>query len=1322
MNTTAPVRKGGQSNVAALQDVTAKKPHRTDKPQNSNKFEGYKGGRRDESREVQISKACSYILRHGAAKESLVMRSDGYVRVDDLLARPKLRNLQCDFKDLQEIVANNAKQRFSLLLEPTSSESLGPAITENPGGSSSPSGVWWIRANQGHTLEVEDLAMVEITQVSDIPMAVHGTTMKAWALIKDTGLSRMQRNHIHLAKGLSGDGSVISGMRASSTVLIYIDVARALASGIKFYVSANGVVLSPGDSRGFIPHTLFEKVLGKFGNSLKRWNGTAWVADSGESSGGHDLGQVTMLLKVGADGGIRMTGQHVERPTAFAAVCEVSDAERGVRDTAFGSPPRAALPPSPEDWAYKAEIPMLPVKYRNSFWAPALAKHRKEYLRIMAPITLLIIVLMWIVFPVYWGSLGEPLSHVPNLTGYLVNYDGDGALGQTMTQAFENNTAGIGVAKNAHLTWYIVDPSTMPTENDVIQHVLEENVWTAVVIHPAATQTLINARINGDNTYNGSLAITHYYSQGRNENAANTYIVPYTAALLQKSLAIFNARFTGEYLSSIGTDVTAIAAIARAPVTVSQPFSFIAYNLRPFTKPVSTALLLVGNIYITIFAFIVTMAHDGARRVIHPYLRYRSYIALRIITPMIIYIPVSFSYAMVSLPFHATFGDKYGYAGGFFLFWIFVWMGMASLGLALEAMITILTPRFTPFFLLILVIFNVSVGTLPFELQPGFYKWGYGFPIYNLSLATRTILFDTKNHLARNAGVILGWIALSMLTIPLFTWLTRREETDTSPAPRTIHATKEDTVRHATKMKDITIVIRTVAEATGIEEGGMIITDEMTGGILAVDDGTMMIGTDDPRGGTTMIGEEAVGGTNIVVEVDVVVDREANTMTEKEDGVGRKASGWDVKPPGYEHLSAQQAKQTGLFNLPGANRSQPAPAVIGVPPVQFPSFGSFPPPGAPGVTGAPNLARQSRRLYVGNITYEANEENLHTFFSEKMTEMGFSTSGPGDPVLAVQVNHEKSYAFVEFRNAEDATAAMAFDGIIFQSGPLKIRRPKDYAGSDAAPSGVHVPGVVSTIVPDSVNKIFVGGLPTYLNDEQVMELLKSFGELKAFNLVKDSSTGLSKGFAFFEYVDPNVTDLATQGLNGMELGDRYLVVQRASIGAKGISSTPGMPSAEEYSAAMGVGMGMGGMARPIIPAQVDLAKSAESRILLMLNMVTPEDLVDDAEYNEILDDIRAECANFGQVEDIKIPRPPKKEKTGWQPGGAKDKNEMQAEGVGRVYVKYHQPAGAQMGLKALAGRSFAGRSIIATLLGDEANSVFEPSQLAPVETAEYSDI
>lgn len=34
----------------------------------------------------------------------------------------------------------------------------------------------------------------------------------------------------------------------------------------------------------------------------------------------------------------------------------------------------------------------------------------------------------------------------------------------------------------------------------------------------------------------------------------------------------------------------------------------------------------------------------------------------------------------------------------------------------------------------------------------------------------------------------------------------------------------------------------------------------------------------------------------------------------------------------------------------------------------------------------------------------------------------------------------------------------------------------------------------------------------------------SFGQLRAFNLVKDSSTGLSKGYAFAEYVDISMTD------------------------------------------------------------------------------------------------------------------------------------------------------------------------------------------------------
>src|SRR5258705_3090772 len=124
-----------------------------------------------------------------------------------------------------------------------------------------------------------------------------------------------------------------------------------------------------------------------------------------------------------------------------------------------------------------------------------------------------------------------------------------------------------------------------------------------------------------------------------------------------------------------------------------------------------------------------------------------------------------------------------------------------------------------------------------------------------------------------------------------------------------------------------------------------------------------------------------------------------------------------------------------------------------------------------------------------------------------------------------------------------------------------------------------------------------------------MELLKSFGELKAFNLVRENGNGPSKvstdthgrlgltnrgsqGFAFFEYVDPSVTDVAIQSLNGMELGDRYLVVQRASVGAK--PGTPGMIPNLPYDQFPEI-------PRPIMPAGD--SGSSDARILLMLNMV-----------------------------------------------------------------------------------------------------------------------
>ncbi|WFD44986.1 2'-phosphotransferase [Malassezia psittaci] len=209
--------------------------------------------------ETQLSKALAYMLRHGAQKEFLAIRPDGYILVDSLLARPKIQKIQKveqqgtrspSVADVRSVVDSSDKKRFELV---NGSDSEPKATGER----------LWIRAVQGHSLgEVTDLDMVQITS-SNIDQylakengthyAIHGTDNEAWTKILESQmLKRMQRNHIHLARGLPGSEGVISGMRKSCTRMIYIDMDRVISDGISVEMSSNGVILTSG-KQGVLP-------------------------------------------------------------------------------------------------------------------------------------------------------------------------------------------------------------------------------------------------------------------------------------------------------------------------------------------------------------------------------------------------------------------------------------------------------------------------------------------------------------------------------------------------------------------------------------------------------------------------------------------------------------------------------------------------------------------------------------------------------------------------------------------------------------------------------------------------------------------------------------------------------------------------------------------------------------------------------------------------------------------------------------------------------------------------------------------------------------
>lgn len=190
-----------------------------------------------------------------------------------------------------------------------------------------------IRANQGHSLAVEETDLLTPLSLAPTPAqqpqlllpptVVHGTRHAAWtAIVASGGLRVMGRRHVHFARevprelhrafGLvaadaadaAEDGAlgghaaardekqerhgeeeehrdaatVVSGMRNSSSILIWLDLPRALAAGVPFWLSANGVVLGGGGGgtaardgdNVAVPLAFFEEVRERGGRVLVR--------------------------------------------------------------------------------------------------------------------------------------------------------------------------------------------------------------------------------------------------------------------------------------------------------------------------------------------------------------------------------------------------------------------------------------------------------------------------------------------------------------------------------------------------------------------------------------------------------------------------------------------------------------------------------------------------------------------------------------------------------------------------------------------------------------------------------------------------------------------------------------------------------------------------------------------------------------------------------------------------------------------------------------------------------------------------------------------
>jgi len=162
-----------------------------------------------------VSKFLSLVLRHSPEKIGLKLDENGWADVAELIAKCNKKGQKLNPELLDYVVENNDKKRFAYNDDKTK-----------------------IRASQGHSISVE----LNLAETEPLDFLYHGTVGKFMDSIRNEGLKKMSRQHVHLSK--DKETAIKVGSRRGAPQILTIRSGEMFKDGFKFYLSDNNVWLT----------------------------------------------------------------------------------------------------------------------------------------------------------------------------------------------------------------------------------------------------------------------------------------------------------------------------------------------------------------------------------------------------------------------------------------------------------------------------------------------------------------------------------------------------------------------------------------------------------------------------------------------------------------------------------------------------------------------------------------------------------------------------------------------------------------------------------------------------------------------------------------------------------------------------------------------------------------------------------------------------------------------------------------------------------------------------------------------------------------------
>ncbi|GME27992.1 putative nitrosoguanidine resistance protein [Neofusicoccum parvum] len=315
-----------------------------------------------------------------------------------------------------------------------------------------------------------------------------------------------------------------------------------------------------------------------------------------------------------------------------------------------------------------------------------------------------------------FGTVFNSGKRVHNFKVLMVDFDG-GVIGQSVNGAYEQMKGNTFPTLVQHST------SEYPSEADVRKAVCKGNYWGAVYTHRDASSRLSAALAGGDaaTSYNPADTITYIWNAVRYPAYASGNLQSPLVQLAGAAAVVYGHLNGTQAAQSVNvSDAAAVQALLN-------PIQGSAAPIQPTNQGPRVFYNTVGMVMPILMNFFFVMAINGistSMQFLSRLPRLDNYIIR-----MSLSLLFSFTASLVMTGYTWAFKEDWAVTGSdFALTWMVLWLFMHINYYIYDFLTAFIPMQFIPFFVFTWIITNVASAVAPYELTPGFFKWGYALP------------------------------------------------------------------------------------------------------------------------------------------------------------------------------------------------------------------------------------------------------------------------------------------------------------------------------------------------------------------------------------------------------------------------------------------------------------------------------------------------------------------------------------------------------------------------------------------------------------------